>query len=401
MPRAGWVKPESDERLSDHISIGVLTRTYPPELVDRVIEETGHREQRHRLLPARVTLYLVLALSLFSRESYEEVMRRLVEGLSWASGWQRRWQMPTKAAIFKARVRLGIAPLEALFDTAARPLAGPDTPGAFYRGWRLMSIDGMTLDVADTPANDEHFGRARSGRGERAAFPQARVVGLAETGTHAIIDAAVGPYTVGETTLTRGLLDSLASGMLLTADRGFYSFQLWNQATATGADLLWRVKKNLKLEVDEVLADGSWLTRIYDSADRVRAHPVVVRAVEYSLNDPALTGGGETYRLITTILDPKAVPAGELAALYTQRWEIETAIGEFKTHQRGPRLVLRSKAPDGVYQEIYGYLLVHYAIRTLMHEAALDAKLDPDRLSFIRSLRVVRRTTASHAGFSP
>ena len=349
MPRAGWVKPESDQRLSDHISIGVLSRTYPPELVDRVIEETGHREQRQRLLPARVTLYLVLALSLFSRESYEEVMRRLVEGLSWASGWQRRWQMPTKAAIFKARVRLGIEPLEALFDTAARPLGEPDTPGVFYRGWRLMSIDGMTLDVADTPANGEHFGRAGSGRGERAAFPQARVVGLAETGTHAIIDAAVGPYTVGETTLTRELLDSLASGMLLTADRGFYSFQLWNQATATGADLLWRVKKNLKLEVDEVLADGSWLTRLYDSADRARARSVVVRAVEYSLNDPALTGGGETYRLITTILDPKAVPAGELAALYTQRWEIESAIGEFKTHQRGPRLVLRSKAPDGVY----------------------------------------------------
>lgn len=401
MPRAGWVKPESDQRLSDHISIGVLTRSYPPELVDRVIEETGHREQRHRLLPARVTLYFVLALALFSRESYEEVMRRLVEGLSWASGWQRSWQMPTKAAIFKARVRLGVAPLEALFDVAARPLGGPDTPGVFYRGWRLMSCDGMTLDLADTPANDEHFGRAGSGRGERAAFPQARVVGLAETGTHAIVDAVVGPYTVGETTLTRGLLDALTAEMLLTADRGFYSFQLWNQATATGADLLWRVKKNLKLGVDQVLADGSWLTRIYDSADRARAHPMVVRAVEYTLDDPALPGAGETYRLITTILDPAAAAADELAALYTQRWEIETAIGELKTHQRGPRLVLRSKAPDGVYQEIYGYLLVHYAIRTLMHEAALDANLDPDRLSFIRSLRVVRRTTASHAGFSP
>ncbi len=401
MPRAGWVKPESDQRLSDHISIGVLTRTYPPELVDRVVAESGRVEQRHRLLPARVMVYFVLALALFSRESYEEVMRRLVEGLSWASGWRQSWQMPTKAAIFKARSRLGVEPLEALFATAVRPLGEAATPGVFYRGWRLMSIDGMTLDVADTPANDEHFGRAGSGRGERAAFPQARVVGLAETGTHAIIDAAIGPYTVGETTLARDLLGSLEPGMLVTADRGFYSFGLFTQASATGADLLWRVKKNLKLIVDEVLDDGSWLSRIYDSADRARTNPVVVRVVEYTLEDPALASSGETYRLITTILDPTAAPADELAALYTQRWEIETAIGEFKTHQRGPRLVLRSKAPDGVYQEIYGYLLVHYAIRTLMHEAALDAGLDPDRLSFIRSLRVIRRTTASHAGFSP
>jgi len=403
VPRAGWVKPESDQRLSDHISIGVLTRVFPPELVDRVVADAGRTEVRHRLLPARVVVYYVLGLALFSQASYEEVMRNLVEGLSWGSGWGRAWKVPTKAALFKARARLGPEPLKALFDAVAAPLATRKTKGAWYRRWRLMSIDGTFVDLADTAENTATFGRPGSGRGEgQGAFPQLRLVGLAECGTHALVDAAAGPWSKGETTLARELLSSLGPGMLVLADRNFYSFDLWNQARATKADLLWRTKSNHVLPVDRVLADGSYLSHLHDTTGRHnRRWDVVVRVIEYTMEDPGRPQAESTYRMLTTIVDPDAAPACDLAALYPQRWEFESVLDELKTHQRGPRVVLRSKAPDGVTQELYGYLCVHYAIRWLMHTVALDADTDPDRLSFTRSLRAARRTTASHPGFSP
>jgi Insertion element 4 transposase N-terminal/Transposase DDE domain len=403
MPRAGWVKPETDQRLSDHISIGVLSAVFPPELVDRVVAEAGRTEQRQRLLPARVVVYYVLGLALFSQASYEEVMRNLVEGLAWAGGWAQAWNVPTKAALFKARARLGPEPVKALFNAVAGPLASEETPGAWYRGWRLMSIDGTCLDLADTAANAAEFGRPGSGRGEGVgAFPQLRLVGLAECGTHALVDAALGPCTTGETTLARGILGSFGAGMLVLADRNFYSYALWNEARAGGADLLWRTKSNHVLPVDERLDDGSYLSHLHEVVNfKRRPTTVVVRVVEYTLDDPGRPDAETTYRLVSTILDPAAAPADELAALYPQRWEFETVLDEFKTHQRGPRVVLRSKAPDGVTQEVYGYLCVHYAIRWLMHAVALAADADPDRLSFTRSLRVARRTTATHPGFSP
>lgn len=403
MPRAGWVKPETDQRLSDHISLGVLTRVFPPDLVDRVVAEANRKEVRHRLLPARVVVYYVLGLGLFSQASYEEVMRNLVEGLSWASGWAQSWSVPTKAALFKARARLGPEPLRALFDSVAVPLAVAETKGAWYRDWRLMSIDGTCVDVADTAENTVAFGRPGSGRGEkRAAFPQVRVVGLAECGTHALIDAAAGPYATGERTLARGLLRSLRSGMVVLADRGFYSFDLWNEAASTGADLVWRTKAGHVLPVDEVLSDGSYLSHLYQVRNFKRYRSdVVVRVIDYTLDDPGRSRTENRYRLLSTILDPDTAPATELARLYPQRWEFESVLDELKTHQRGPRVVLRSKMPDGVTQELYGYLCVHYALRWLMHAVALDADADPDRLSFTRTLRVARRTTASHPGFSP
>jgi hypothetical protein len=327
-------------------------------------------------------------------------MRNLVEGLAWASGWRRPWRVPSQVAITKARARLGAEPVRALYGRVAAPLATPESSGAFLGELRLMAIDGTTFDVADTPANEAAFGRPGSGRGEgRGAYPQLRVVGLAECGTHAITDVALGPISRGEGSLASELWGSLGPGMLVLADRGFWDFKAFNAATASGAELLWRVRKNLILPVDEVLCDGSYRSRIYDSADRKRAEPVEVRVVEYELADPAL--GGERYRLATTLLDPEVASADQLAAAYPQRWEFETVLDELKTHQRGPRLVLRSKTPEGVYQEAYGYLLVHYAIRSLMHEVALDADQDPDRLSFTRALRVVRRTARAGPGFSP
>ena len=404
MPRAGWVKPASDQRLSDHISIGVLTRVFPPELVDAVVAEAGRGERRSRLLPARVVVYYVLAMALFSDASYEEVMRQLVEGLAWESGWERAWAVPSKAAIFKARQRLGVEPLELLFGAVAGPLAGSSTRGAFYRGLRLMSLDGTCLDVADTPANEAAFGRPGSARRQGGgAFPQLRLVGLSECGTHAITDAAIGPYQSSEQSLANELLGTLGVGMLCLADRGFYSFERFQAARRTGAQLLWRVKTSMVMPREQLLPDGSYLTRIYPSQNDQRAKRggVQTRVVEYQLDDPGLPQAEQRYRLLCTLLDYQQAPAPELAALYRERWEIEGALDELKSHQRGPRVVLRSKMPDGVRQEAYGYLCTHYAIRRLMHDAALKADLDPDRLSFTRSLRAARRSTRSHPGFSP
>ena len=402
MARAGWVKPDTDQRLSDHISIGLLTSVFPPDVVDQVVADAGRGELRQRLLPARVVVYYVLGLALFAGSSMEEVMRMLVDGLSWASGWKRPWQVPTKGALSQARTRLGSEPLRRLFERVAVPLAAPDSASAFFRGRRLVSIDGTSLDVPDTAANVEAFGRPGSGRGERvSAFPQVRLVTLAECGTHALVDAAIGTQRQGEQTLARELFRTLGEGMLCLADRGFYSFTLWNQAHATGSDLLWRTKKNHRLPVEKRLPDGSYLSQLFASDDTKRQHGVPVRVIEYTINDPSRPSADTTYRLLTTILEAEQAPAEELAPLYAERWEIESAFDELKTHQRGPRLVLRSKNPDGVLQEIYGYLCVHYAIRTMMHTVARDGGHDPDRISFTRTIRVARRTTASHAGFSP
>jgi hypothetical protein len=403
VPRAGQLKPPSDSRLSDHISIGVLTRVFPPELVDGVVAEAGRAERRHRLLPARVVVYYVLAMALFADSSYEEVMRQLVEGLAWESGWQRSWEVPSKVAIYKARERLGMEPLELLFRAVASPLATDATRGAFFRGLRLVSLDGTCLDVPDTPANEAAFGRPGSSRREGGgAFPQLRLVALAESGTHAIFDAALGPYGSSEQALADRLWDSLSAGMLCLADRNFYSFERFQKARATGAQLLWRVNSTVGLPREQTLADGSYLTSIYALKNRkARRDGDRARVVEYQLDDPALADEDQRYRLITTILDPDAGPAAELAALYPQRWELESALDELKTHQRGPRVVLRSKAPDGVYQEAYGHLATHYAIRRVMHDAALKADLVPHRLSFIRSLRAARRSTRTQPGFSP
>jgi Insertion element 4 transposase N-terminal/Transposase DDE domain len=398
MPRAGQTKPPVAPRLADRIAIGVLTTTFPPELVDRVIAKTGRGEQRQRLLPARVVVYYTLAMCLFAQAGYEEVMRLLVEGLAWARRWRGSWQVPDKSSIARARARLGPAPLRELFAEVARPLATSATKGAWYRDWRLVALDGTTLDVADTPANVAAFGRPSGGRGQ-GAFPQVRVVGLVECGTHAVVDAVMGGLHLGETSLAPSLARSLGPGMLLLVDQGLASLELWHTFQATGAELVWRCRQDVKLPVLEVFDDGSWRSEL--GSGHPRSRRVAVRVVDYRLDDPGRTGEQNGYRLITTIGDPAQAPAAELAALYPQRWELETALDELKTHQRGPGVVLRSKHPDGVCQEVWAHLLVHYAIRTLMQQAALDAEVDADRLSFTRSLHIARRQVTSQAALSP
>ncbi|MDF3285554.1 IS4 family transposase [Gordonia sp. N1V] len=404
MPRAGWVKPESDRRLSDVVSVGVLTRTFPPDVVDEVIAAAGRTEVRHRALPARVMAYFSIGMALYAEGSYEDVLSQLTDGLSWASGWEESYRVPGKSAIFQARSRLGSAPMKALFERVAVPLGRESTPGVWLAGRRLVAVDGTCLDVADTPVNDEYFGRPGVNKGERAAFPMARVVALAECGTHAIFAAAVGTYDQSEAVLIESLLPHLTPGMLVTADRGVFSYALWRKAIATNADLLWRVKTSgtgpLPRHVKD-FPDGSWLAELHQthSAAARRAEPMLVRVIDYTIDDGR--ENADHYRLLTTILDPDEVGAVELAAAYTERWEIEIAFDELKTHQRGPRTVLRSKSPDLVLQEIWGHLCCHYAIRSLMVEAAGHAGHDPDRVSFVAALRITRQSVAHQGDFPP
>jgi len=400
MPRAGWRKPESDRRLADLVSVGVLMKVFPPDVVDSVIAECGRTEQRRRSLPARSMAYFAMGMALHSDGSYEDVLALISDGLSWAQRTDDSARLANKAAISHARDRLGPEPMAKLFDRIAVPLAKKDTPGCWLASRRLVAIDGTCLDLADTPANDEVFGRPGVNKGERSAFPQARVVALAECGTHAMFEVVIGPYTTSENALTADLLDRLAQGMLVFADRGFYSFEAWQRAKKTGADLCWRVKDSLKLEPIEDLSDGSYLAEVFHSTkDRNRRHPVTVRVIEYTIEDGRDVTG--PYRLVTTILDPADAPAVELAGAYAERWEIETAFDELKTHQRGPRAVLRSKSPDLVIQEIWGHLCTHYAIRSLMFDAAAEAGRDPDRVSFVAALRISRRSIAQGGAFPP
>ncbi|WP_326734259.1 IS4 family transposase [Streptomyces sp. NBC_01022] len=402
MPRPGQVKQETDERLSDRIAVGLLTRTFPPELVDRVVAECGRAGQRSRLLPPRVVVYFVLAMCLFSGQGYEEVARLLTQGLTWAKRWSGSWQVPTTAAISRARARLGPEPLKALFDEVARPLATESTPGAWYGRWRLVAIDGTVFDVPDSEENAEYFGRPKTHRTERCAYPQVRVVALAECGTHAITTAVLGPRSLSEPALARELFGRLGEDDLLLADRGFTGLELWRAAAAGGADLLWRIRSHQILPVRQELPDGSYLSEIVAAKDhRKRADPTVVRVIEYALDDPGRPARDVPYRLITTILDHGAVPATELAALYNERWEIETALDELKTHQRGPSQILRSRSPGGAEQEVWGHLLVHYAIRSLMQDTADQDGLDADRLSCTRSIRLARRQATARAAISP
>jgi hypothetical protein len=386
--------------LSDLVSVGLLTRVFPPDVVDEVIAECGRREQRHRSLPARTMAYFAIGMALHSDGSYEEVLALMTDGLAWADGEDAPTKLPSKSGIFQARERLGAEPLRVLFERVARPLATEVTPGSWLAGRRLVAIDGTTLDVADTEANDAFFGRPGVTKGERSAFPQARVVALAECGTHAIFDAEIGPYTTSERELSTALVDRLEPDMLLLADRGFTGFDLWQQAIATGADLVWRAKTNLKPRLIETLPDGSWLAEMRRNNAKLDTEHVVIRVVEYSIDDGRDEALGP-FRLFTTLLDPGEVSAVELADVYRQRWEIESAFGELKSHQRGPKVVLRSKSADLVEQEIWGHLCCHYAIRTLMFEAARTGDVDPDRVSFTNALSISRRSLSQARGFSP
>jgi Insertion element 4 transposase N-terminal/Transposase DDE domain len=386
-------------RLSDHISLGVIARAVPSDRVRQILAETGRASERERDLPAQVMVYYAIALALYMGASTREVLRCLLEGLRWLWGAEAA-KVAGKSGISQARSRLGEAPLRRLYEELVQPIATRATQGAWYRDRRLVSLDGSCLDVADTADNRVAFGGPGASRGE-SAFPQLRFVALVENGTHVLFGARLGRFADGETTLARAVLAALRSGMLCLADRQFFGYALWQAAASTGADLLWRGKHNLRLPREAVLADGSYLTTIYpsDNDRRHRAGGIRVRVVEYRLEGAA--EAEPLYRLLTTLLDPMQAPAAELAALYHERWEIEGALAELKTQLRGARVVLRSKTPGLVRQEVWGLLLAHFAVRGLMHEAALKAEEDPDRLSFLHAVRVVRRKVPLFAALPP
>jgi hypothetical protein len=398
--------------LTDLVSLGILASWVPRDVVDEVIAESGKGARRSGgKLPPHVVVYFVAALALFPDEDYEEVCVRLTEALrSWGC-WGEQWEPPTKGAVTQARQRLGPEPLREVFARVAAPAATLDTAGAFLGPWRLMSLDAMEWDVPDTPGNRAFFG-VRSGGNGAGALPKARVMTVSECASHAAVMAVIGPASggkgSGEQSMARQLYPRLEEGWLLLADRVFYCFQDWCTAADTGAGLLWRVRGDARLPPLEMLPDGSYRSVLIDpktpaarrealtaaarrGEDLDPAQARYVRVVEYDVPDRAGDGEDELIVLVTTILDWPAAPAQALAAAYHQRWEHETGNAQLKTHLRGPGRVLRSGSPPMIEQELWGYLLAHYAISALICDAATAAGIDPDRVKFKRTLRIVRR----------
>ena len=387
-------------RITDYISLGVISKAFPDSAIGAVLARTGKASLRQRDLPAQVVVYYVIALALYMQSSYREVLRCLLEGVQWLRDPTAGGRVTGKSGISQARTRLGWEPLRQFHDELVKPIAGRSTRGAWYRTWRLVSVDGSTFDVADEKANEDAFSRPGASRGA-SAYPQIRFVSLVENGTHVLFGSQMDSYRTGEITLAKAVLPRLGKGMLCLADRNFFGYELWQLAQGTGADLLWRMKKNMRMACEKRFPDGSYLSRVYPSERdwRHKTNGIVLRVIDYRLE--GIEGSEPIYRLATTILDPDKAQAEELAALYHERWEIETAFDELKTHLRGAKIVLRSKTPDLVRQEFYGLLMAHFAIRGLMHEAALKADEDPDRLSFLHAVRVVRRKLQAFGAIPP
>jgi len=404
-------------RLTDWISLGVLASSVPRDAVDEAVAAAGKGARRSDgKLPPHVMVYFAMALALFAEEDYEEVAARLTDTLASWGCWDQCWATPTAGGLTQARKRLGPEPLELLFDKVAVPVAGELTRGAFLRHWRLMAIDGFELDVPDTPANAAAFGYPAGAR-EHPAFPKVRVVTIGECGSHAKVAAQMGPVGgkgASEQALARRMFGQLQEDWLLIADRGFYNWPDWQAAAATGAALLWRVKADLRLPVLDLLPDGSYLSLVakptlHDKARNKliaaarageRPGPALamrIRVIEYEIPDRDGDGSGELIALITTITDPALADAQELAQAYCQRWEEETGNDQLKTCLRGPGKVLRSKSPGMARQEVYGYLLTHYAVSALICRAATEADIDPDRVKFLRTVRIIRRRAADPA----
>lgn len=402
----------------DQVSIGVLVSSIPRDVIDVAVAAHGVGAKRSDgKLPAHVVAYLTMGLCLFPDDDYTEVATKVTGSLSRFGCWNASWKVPTSSGISQARQRVGPAVMADVFTGVAQAVATMSTRGAWLRRWRLLAIDGFDVDLPDTEANAADFGYAGSGD-NRSAFPKARVVAIAECGTHAFLAAEVDAWSVGEKTLAGRLYPRLRPEELLTADRNFYSFDAWSAAVRTGAALLWRAPTQLRLPVVAVLADGTYLSVVIDAKVRGRRREKIietarvgaeldpdeahlVRVIEYDVPDRAGNGTGELIVLLSTIIDPAAARADELAAAYHDRWEQETANDQVKTHLRGPGRVLRSRLPDLVRQEIWAWLSVHYALAVLIVRAAEAADIDPDRISYTRTLRLVRRSATGTAAFPP
>ena len=415
MARVGQQVAGLDEdRLPGRVAVGVLTKVFPPGLVDEVVAVAGVGEQRVRVLPARLVVYYNLAMIVFFQSSYSQVWVKLVGGLGWGKSFRARVAVgmsPSPAAISKARARLGWRVMADLLARVAGPLAGRDDGWAQVAGWRLVAFDGLTMDVPDSVANAAEFGRPGGGSGS-GAFPQVRVVALAECGSRALMGARCAGITTGEQTLTLELLGLLDAGMLVVADRNFLSHNALKQTLATGAHVLWRAKADTDLPVLQVLPDGTYLSRIADpdASRKLRRQGrsgadipgITVRVIEYSVTTSDDGDVSELFCLITDLLDPDQLSTADAATAYAGRWQIETAFAELETGIRGgPAVVLRSKSPDMIRQELYALLCVYQAIRTLIHHAADTQGLDPDRISFTHTRHAIAARVSDAAAFPP
>lgn len=385
----------------EHLGVGVLALCYPLPVVRDIIAACGRSDKRIRDLPAALMVYYIIALSLFPGVAYQSVLRWLLSGLQWLGN--HPFRLACRESISDARQRLGALPMQRLHEQMAQPMAEKSLPGSYFKDLLVVAIDGSTFALQDTTDNAAEFGRASNQNGE-AAWPLARFVGLVECGTHLIFGARLGGYRDSEITLAKSLAPQLDAGMLCLADRLFPGYELWKQFAATGAHLLWRAKLSVNLEKTQVLDDGSYLAKWLPEEERKKGNKaVLVRVIEYRLKG---SGSGQqkaqTYRLITTIVDPALATAQELAALYPQRWEIEIAIKEGKTILRKGRITLRSKKPELVRQEFWGMILAHYLVRKMMAQAALERKRDPDELSYEGSIEIIKSTqTGAVLNFPP
>jgi hypothetical protein len=387
-------------RLSDLVAVGVLARAVPLVRVMDVLTKCNKTSLRERDLPAHVVVYYIMALGLYMHCACREVLRCLLEGIRWLRGPETELAVAGDSAISQARTRLGWEPLQQLHDELVRPVATSQTRGAWYRRWRLVSLDGSTLEVQDTQGNAQAFGRPHNHKG-KGGYPQIRFVSLVENGTHVLFGSRLGECRKSEFALAEQVLPGLGEGMLCMADRLLLCHRLWTKALSSGADLLWRASKSFPLPCYERFSDGSYRSALYANVydRRHERKGIPVRVIEYQM--VGVAGAEPLYRLVTSVLDAAQAPAEELAPLYHERWEIENSLDELKTHLRGARFVLRSKTPDLVRQEFYGLMLTHFAIRGLMHEAALQAEEDPDRLSYTHSVRVLRRRLPQFSAIPP
>lgn len=380
---------EAERQFCTQVTVDVINEVVPLTIMEAIIAECKVGEQRIRKLPALLTMLLCIVMNLFSELSVSYVLVRMVRGSRLLRDVGVA-ELATKGPISRARYRLGAKPLEQLFKRVCQPIASPQTPGAFAYGMRLVAIDGTIEDVADTPHNAAHFGRHHADRG-MAAFPQVQCVYLCECGTHVVFDAAFWPCHTSEHKGARRLMRSVQPDMLVMWDRGLYAFDQVKAVRERGAQVLCRLPASVKPKIVQCLSDGSYWAYIYpaDSQRRKRGEHLLVRIIEYTIDDPDRPGHGEIHRLLTTLLKPDLYPALELINLYHERWEIEITIDEIDTHQRLLHKPFRSLKPVGVIQELYGLLVAHFIIRFIMHQAAVSAQLDPDRLSFINSLRLI------------
>jgi hypothetical protein len=377
-------------RFEQVVTLNALERAIPQAEVEAVIEDLDIREERIRKLPACVTLLLCIGMGLFTNIGLESVLIKIVKGLRYIWPGDEDYQSAKRSAISQARYRLGAKPVVELFHRVCKPMTTENTPGAFLFDLRLMSVDGTTEDVPDTPANAAYFGRHHSNRGE-GAFPQMQAVYLCESGSHAVCDAGFWPCHTSERIGGLRVLRSVEQGMLVMWDCGFHSFDMAARTLERRAHFLGRLPSHVKPEFVEALDDGSYLAWIYPSEYQRKkcGERLLVRVIEYTIDDPNRPGHGEIHRLVTSLLDSDLYPAHTLACEYHQRWEVEITIDEIDTHQRLPNIPLRSQKPVGVIQEAYGLLIAHYAVRTVMHDAAVQNNLDPDRLSFVNAVRII------------